>query len=212
MIFKMMNHVYVFITTRCNQSCEHCILAATSEGEDMSLETFEETMKVIPKKFTIVLSGGEPLLHARYKEFVEKASKHNNVIVSTNGTITDELMWSLEYMEENKGLSVYVSQTKFHTQLNNDTKLIIQEKGGRIITDLENIWPGGRAINLAEKSDGSYCACNHAYVWPDGNIKNCGCPDSEIIGNINDAKVNLKKRRSCKRSPIMVGVGVSFYE
>ncbi len=64
-----LNYLFWECTTRCNLHCLHCgsDCAAASADSDMPLEDFLRAFDTIPKKeiahpFTVVLTGGEPLL------------------------------------------------------------------------------------------------------------------------------------------------------
>lgn len=67
--FHELNYLFWECTTRCNLHCRHCgsDCKAVSRVEDMPLEDFLKALDTIPSKdranpFTIVLTGGEPLL------------------------------------------------------------------------------------------------------------------------------------------------------
>ena len=64
-----LNYLFWECTTRCNLHCRHCgsDCAAASADKDMPLEDFLRAFDTIPEKerakpFTVVLTGGEPLL------------------------------------------------------------------------------------------------------------------------------------------------------
>ena len=64
-----LNYLFWECTTRCNLHCRHCgsDCAVSSGDKDMPLEDFLSAFDTIPKKeiaphFTVVLTGGEPLL------------------------------------------------------------------------------------------------------------------------------------------------------
>ena len=64
-----LNYLFWECTTRCNLACRHCGSDCTLPGSrrDMPLEDFLKALDTIPRKevsreFTVVLTGGEPLL------------------------------------------------------------------------------------------------------------------------------------------------------
>jgi radical SAM enzyme (rSAM/lipoprotein system) len=64
-----LNYLFWECTTRCNLHCRHCgsDCSMNSREKDMPLEHFLQALDTIPKKdipnpFTVVLTGGEPLL------------------------------------------------------------------------------------------------------------------------------------------------------
>ena len=95
-----LNYLFWECTTRCNLHCRHCgsDCFAASRDVDMPLEDFLRALDTIPAKeranpFTVVLTGGEPLLRPDIAE-VGKALRGRGVgwgIVS-NGWFYDEAM------------------------------------------------------------------------------------------------------------------------
>ena len=93
-----LNYLFWECTTRCNLACRHCgsDCAAASADKDMPLEDFLRAFDTIPEKerakpFTVVLTGGEPLLRPDIAE-VGRALKQRGVgwgMVS-NGWFYDE--------------------------------------------------------------------------------------------------------------------------
>ena len=70
-----LNYLFWECTTRCNLHCLHCgsDCTATTGHKDMPLEDFLRAFDTIPKKeiprnFTVVLTGGEPLLRPDLSE------------------------------------------------------------------------------------------------------------------------------------------------
>ena len=62
-----LNYLFWECTTRCNLNCLHCGSDCTKDSsfEDMPLEDFLSALDTIeswPEHFTVVLTGGEPLL------------------------------------------------------------------------------------------------------------------------------------------------------
>ncbi len=69
--------LFVEVTTRCNLGCVMCVKQAADapirEG-DLPAATFEALEPAFPRLEALVLNGiGEPLLHPRLEEFVERA-------------------------------------------------------------------------------------------------------------------------------------------
>ena len=95
-----LNYLFWECTTRCNLHCRHCgsdCMAAGGE-EDMPLEDFLRAFDTIPSKerppeFTLVLTGGEPLLRPDITE-VGRAMRRRGCSWSivSNGWFYDEAM------------------------------------------------------------------------------------------------------------------------
>ena len=95
-----LNYLFWECTTRCNLHCRHCgsDCMAASQDVDMPLADFLAALDTIPKKerppeFTVVLTGGEPLLRLDIAE-VGRALRQHGVRWSmvSNGWFYDEAM------------------------------------------------------------------------------------------------------------------------
>lgn len=82
------------ITGRCNMNCQHC-RAADDARADMPLE---QILKIVsfarrfsPNYKEILLSGGEPLLHAQFAEVATEVRRHGGdfVTLTTNGSLLE---------------------------------------------------------------------------------------------------------------------------
>ena len=95
-----LNYLFWECTTRCNLHCRHCgsDCFAASRDVDMPLEDFLRAFDTIPaegraKPFTVVLTGGEPLLRPDITE-VGRALRSRGVSwgMVSNGWFYDEAM------------------------------------------------------------------------------------------------------------------------
>ena len=95
-----LNYLFWECTTRCNLHCRHCgsDCMAASQDVDMPLEDFLRALDTIPRRerppeFTVVLTGGEPLLRPDIAE-VGRAIRQRGVGWSmvSNGWFYDEAM------------------------------------------------------------------------------------------------------------------------
>lgn len=95
-----LNYLFWECTTRCNLHCRHCGSDCTAPGSspDMPLEAFLQAIDTIPPKeihrpFTVVLTGGEPLLRPDIEE-VGRAIRKRGMGWSmvSNGWFYDEAM------------------------------------------------------------------------------------------------------------------------
>lgn len=78
------------ITNKCNLKCKHCcVTELTSKGE-VNYEVIDEVIGLNPK--SIVLSGGEPMLHSKFWSIIEYIKKifHGKMVLSTNGLFISE--------------------------------------------------------------------------------------------------------------------------
>ena len=95
-----LNYLFWECTTRCNLHCRHCgsDCMAASQDVDMPLEDFLRALDTIPRRerppeFTVVLTGGEPLMRPDIAE-VGRAIRQRGVGWSmvSNGWFYDEAM------------------------------------------------------------------------------------------------------------------------
>ena len=99
---RELNYLFWECTTRCNLHCRHCGSDCTvgSRNPDMPLEDFLRAIDTIPKRnisrgFTVVLTGGEPLLRPDIEE-VGRAIRQRGMGWSmvSNGYFYDKNMHS----------------------------------------------------------------------------------------------------------------------
>lgn len=86
--------VHIEITTRCNVGCPQCYCSSTLEGKDMDYSLYNEIIDQVSamKIPSILLTGGEPLLHPQLIRMIKYAAqKKINVIISTSGNGMDEI-------------------------------------------------------------------------------------------------------------------------
>lgn len=95
-----LNYLFWECTTRCNLHCQHCgsDCGATSAVQDMSLADFLSAFDTIPRqerprRFTVVLTGGEPLLRPDITE-IGRALRKRGVgwSIVSNGFHYDQTM------------------------------------------------------------------------------------------------------------------------
>lgn len=100
-------HSQVNITSRCNMRCEHC-RGAYTDATDMSIKTFEKLVKFsqehLGESGGYLISGGEPLLHPQFKDFLlllrSHIRKNEFVSITTNGYfLTETIMDFLQSLD-----------------------------------------------------------------------------------------------------------------
>ena len=88
--------VHIELTNRCNERCIHCYIPHECKNTDISKETFYNILQQCKKMgvLKLSLSGGEPLSHPHFIDFV-KAAKEDDFsvnILSNLTLLTDELV------------------------------------------------------------------------------------------------------------------------
>jgi len=80
--------LFTLITGNCNSRCIHCTYWENKESLFLDLDTFKRTVEGLEKEGleNVMLSGGEPLLHPYFEEFINYLSKKNlQIKLTTNG-------------------------------------------------------------------------------------------------------------------------------
>ena len=93
----------------CNLNCPICIANATTrQGHNLSPSLFEHMIRDLDGVVRrVTLTGGEPILHPCFDEFVTIASKYGKgIVVATNGYLPSPLTTALRDL---RGLTVTVS-------------------------------------------------------------------------------------------------------
>jgi len=190
--------MYIQITTRCNMKCAHCCYSCTNKGEDMSMEVFRRALKLDDH---IELGGGEPTIHPHFWQILGEAIAWGEFVwLSTNGKRTD-IAIALAKMARKGVIACQLSLDEFHDAIddcvieafecglkptyyehdNADFRNISRNVHNRVV-------PIGRANDLDANAVTFIddCCCPGHIVKPNGNIHQCGCEDSPVIGTVFD--------------------------
>ena len=203
--------MYIQLTTRCNMTCSHCCFAANARGDDMDGDVYLRALELAARHGDhITLGGGEPTLHKRFFDFLDKAIAYYNAgsldiapLVVTNGKLVTKARRLLdEYVEMDDPVWVDLSQDEWHDPIRPEVVRRFQafqrmadarrysysgsnSVGGAGIRTVQRIMPVGRAAEatqgLLTEPDG--CCCDPPLVDPLGNVFSCGCK-THLIGNI----------------------------
>lgn len=198
---------YIRITTRCNMTCEHCCYSCGAQGDDMSLETYRQTLEFCEDQgSTPFLGGGEPTIHPKFEQFLCEALTvdcDGQVGIITNGKLTRRALMIASMV---KGGVIYgqLSRDVYHDEIEEEVVIAFEatgQKGYRGINSAirdtssqgtRDPLPHGRGKDSfdppeEEEEDTrneSDCPCDDWVVHPNGNIHQCGCEDSPQIGDV----------------------------
>ena len=203
--------MYIQITTRCNMECEHCCYSCTSEGEDMTLETFEKCLEWGDEY--PALGGGEPTIHPQFEKFLLLAiGSCEQVWLATNGKETKRALL-LAKLARAGVISCELSQDEWHERIDGEVIEAFRKetRRGEYLSNQNNgDCRGYRDISReGEKKpinsgrcdwgdDG--CPCEGMFIKPNGDIHQCGCEESPKLGNINDESFDYSWEFECYKN------------
>jgi len=117
---KMLRTLDLEITSFCNEKCTHCYHPLDIEKKMLTdLDLLDRMLKEFAEMnfIYISLTGGEPLLHPKFKEIFKIAQKHRYIVsVKTNGTlINDDIATFFERSKpEMIDVSIYSADSQEH--------------------------------------------------------------------------------------------------
>jgi radical SAM protein with 4Fe4S-binding SPASM domain len=98
------------LTSRCNERCIHCYIPHERKNYDIDTALYNNVLEQCHDLgvLNLTLSGGEPMLHPHFAEFLHMAKKYDlSVNILSNLTLLDDTI--LTEMKENRLCSVQVS-------------------------------------------------------------------------------------------------------
>lgn len=119
--------LHVEITSKCNERCIHCYIPHENKISHMDSDLFYDILKQCKdmKLLHLTLSGGEPMLHKKFCEFLQKCNEYNfSVNVLSNLTLLDDKI--ISEMRANPLLGVQVSLYSMNPNIHDE---ITQMKG-----------------------------------------------------------------------------------
>jgi radical SAM protein with 4Fe4S-binding SPASM domain len=111
--FKNNPHLTQFqieLTSRCNERCVHCYIPHENKNSDIEPALFYDTLDQLRDMgvLSLTLSGGEPMLHPRFVDFLRKAKDYDfSINVLSNLTLLNDEI--IAEMKANRLSSVQVS-------------------------------------------------------------------------------------------------------
>ncbi len=101
-----LRYLLLNITDKCNLKCKHCYLGEPGNKE-IGVKLFENAVSQFEKMggLKLMISGGEPLLHSKFRELMEILPSYElRVVVLSNGTLIRK--------KEAKKLSEYIDEVQ----------------------------------------------------------------------------------------------------
>lgn len=92
---------HIELTSKCNERCVHCYIPHEKKDTDIEFDLMKKALDQCKEMgvLTVIFSGGEPMLHPYFKDFLYYAKDLDfNVIILSNLTmLNDEILDVLKY-------------------------------------------------------------------------------------------------------------------
>lgn len=113
---------HIELTSKCNERCIHCYIPHEDKTTHIDYELMINTLQQCKEMnvMTIVFSGGEPMLHPNFCNFLKIAKDMDfNVTILSNLTmVTDEIIDALMYKHAScVNVSLYSMNPKIHDEI-----------------------------------------------------------------------------------------------
>lgn len=116
------------ITNKCMMGCSHCLQDSTENGAHMTMEMVDKAVAFAKKSNTMVvlLSGGEPTEHPRFKEVVERFLSFPQVAIASNGMWIDDerKVKEMQALMQHKNVELQISNfSAYYPKAINQSKI-----------------------------------------------------------------------------------------
>ena len=136
---------HVEITSKCNERCIHCYIPHEKKNTSIETDLMFNSLNQCKEMgvLTVVFSGGEPMLHPNFCEFLQYAKDLDfNVTILSNLTVlTDEILEALKYRHAScVNVSLYSMHSDVHDSITT-VKGSFQKTKANILKLIENNIP-----------------------------------------------------------------------
>lgn len=188
--------LHIELTSKCNERCIHCYIPHENKISNIDSDLFYDVIKQCKdmKVLHLTLSGGEPMLHKKFCDFLRKCREYDfSVNVLSNLTLLNDEI--LREMKANPLLGVQVSLYSMNPYIHDE---ITQMKGSfektknAILKLIENDIPLQISCPIMKQNKDCY---NEVVKWANQHKISIG-DDFVIIGRYNHTTQNLNCRLS----------------
>jgi hypothetical protein len=153
----------------------------------MSLRVFRQALELAKRhNQNITLGGGEPTVHPLFEQFVFEATafrQQRGVFIITNGKDKKRALF-LAGLTERKTLEALLSQDTLHEPIDPEVVNVFK----RMNKTRTIFWGDITNIGRAKKNNigrTNLCICPDVIVRPNGELTQCGCRRSPIVGHVD---------------------------
>jgi radical SAM protein with 4Fe4S-binding SPASM domain len=191
-----LSSIHIEISSKCNERCIHCYIPQEEKNNQINSDLFYDILEQCKnlKLLHITISGGEPMLHNDFCDFLRKCREYNfSVNVLSNLTLLEDKI--IEEMKANPLLGVQVSLYSMNADIHDN---ITQNKGSFIKTKnsivklIENDVPLQISCPIIKQNKSCY---NEVVNWARKHGVYAG-DDYIIIARYNHTTQNLNCRLS----------------
>jgi molybdenum cofactor biosynthesis enzyme MoaA len=191
-----LTNLHIEITSKCNERCIHCYIPHDYKVSYIESDLFYDVLKQCKnmKLLHLTLSGGEPMLHKNFCDFLRKCKEYDfSVNVLSNLTLLDDEI--IKEMKANPVLGVQVSLYSMNSNIHDE---ITQMKGSfektknAILKLIENDIPLKISCPILKQNKNCY---EDVIKWAKMNKIQVG-DDYGIIARYNHTTQNLSCRLS----------------
>lgn len=191
-----LTNLHIEITSECNERCLHCYIPHEYKINSMNPNLFYSILYQSKKMnlLHLTITGGEPMLHNNFIDFLRKCNEHNfSINILSNLTLLNQDI--LAEMRKNSLLSV---QTSLYSMNPNIHDSITQVKGSfektknAILTLIENDIPLQISCPILKQNMNCYY---DVIAWGKEHNINVGS-DYALIARYNHTTQNLSNRLS----------------
>jgi radical SAM protein with 4Fe4S-binding SPASM domain len=201
--FKHNPHLTQFqieLTSRCNERCIHCYIPHESKIGDIDPRLFYDVLDQCRDigVLNLTLSGGEPMLHPNFADFLRKAKEYDFAInVLSNLTLLNDEI--IAEMKANRLSSVQVSLYSMKSDIHDDiTKLpgSFRKTRDAILKLIENDIPLQISCPVMKQNKNCYVDVAH---WAEEH-KVRAVTDYIMMGRYDHTTSNLDSRLSLEEA------------
>lgn len=191
-----LTNLHIEITSKCNERCIHCYIPHENKISNIDPDVFYNVLEQCKNLnlLHLTISGGEPMLHKNFCDFLKKCNEYNfSINVLSNLTLLNDEI--IEEMKANPLLGVQVSLYSMNPSIHEE---ITQVKGSfektinAIIKLVDNNIPLQISCPIMKQNKDCY---NDVVKWATNHNIRVG-DDYVIIARYNHTTQNLNCRLS----------------
>lgn len=191
-----LTNLHIEITSKCNERCLHCYIPHENKISNIEPDLFYDIIEQCKdmRLLHLTLSGGEPMLHKNFREFLKKCNEYDfSVNVLSNLTLlNDEIIKEMKSMHLlGIQVSLYSMNPVIHDEIT-QMKGSFEKTKNAILKLVENDIPLQISCPILKQNKNCY---NDVVRWADKHKIHVG-DDFVIIGRYDHNTQNLICRLS----------------